>query len=108
MKLRGQGRRAEVTGLRAQDQAKHPAWESFKRANFGSKRARRIGVMGGEWVPSTSRHPAPTRKERHRAFENGKKKTHLNSVIAQTLERSPRNSKVEKIVSEGVEKAERL
>lgn len=67
MKLRGQG-------LRAQDQAKHPAWESFKRGNFGSKRARRIGVMGGEWVPSTSRHPALTRKKRHRAFENGKKK----------------------------------
>ena len=75
--------------------------------NFGSKRACCTGVKGGDGVPSTLQ-TAPFLLERDTTPPLKMAEKQLNRMIAQTLERHPKNSKVEKIVSAGGEKAERL
>ena len=75
--------------------------------NFGSKRACCTGVKGGDRVPSTLQ-TAPFLLERDTTPPLKMAEKQLNRMIAQTLERHPKNSKVEKIVSAGGEKAERL
>lgn len=71
--------------------------------NFGSKRACCTRVKGGDRVPLTLQ-TTPFLLERDTTPPLKMAEKQLNRMIAQTLERHPKNSKVEKIVSSRGEK----
>lgn len=81
--------------------------ESFKRSNFGSYEAGGGGVMGRDPGPSSLQTTTfPLQRDTTLRLKMAEKQ--LNRMIAQTLERRPRNSKVEKNVSTQRQQAERL